>query len=182
MREKLRSPWKMDFRLKYSPNTVTLPRPSAKSAPSATVRIEAGAVPLFSDRHRSARFDAIQVLLEPEIDNARQRIRTINSGGAAGYHIDAIQEECRDRIKVNPLRNVKENVTATVDQHQSASRAKAAQIQSSKAATGVVREAGRAGMTCGRVLITCSTFTEPESLNSSSWTTVSGLLEVRSRR
>src|SRR3546814_6686285 len=85
-------------------------------------------------------------LVEDEVDNARDRVRTIDRRGTAGQHVDPVNERGRNDVDVGGRRaGVARQQTAAVHQHQGALRTEAAKVDGRGAGRAVVDIAARAG-------------------------------------
>ena len=107
------------------------------------VHLVTGAVATLGQGVLAAHFEAFD-LLETEVHNASQRVRTVHGRGAAGHDVDGLDQELRDGVEVDHLVGVERDPAAAVDQHQGTGRAEAAQVESGSAVTRVVREGGGA--------------------------------------
>jgi len=91
-----------------------------------------------------AELDAFVVILEDEVDDAGDRVRTVDRRIAAGDDVDPLDEVSRDGVHVRRVgveQHVARNVAAAVDENQRALRAEAAQIE--QVQTGSAEELGR---------------------------------------
>ncbi len=71
--------------------------------------------------------DALEVLLEDEVDDARHGVGTIHGGCAASNDLDAINGGCRDRIDIDGHRGVDRDGPITIDENQVAVGAEASE-------------------------------------------------------
>ena len=116
----------------YSPCSVTLPRPSAKFVAVHGRDILVAAEALPGDAGLAADLQAVEIAAQDEVDDARDRVRTVNGRVAAGDDVDALDQVVRDRVDVGRhgvVQDVGRDVAAAVDQHQGAQRAEAAKIE-----------------------------------------------------
>ena len=91
---------------------------------------------LFSDPALAADLKAAVVLLQDEVDHARDRVGAVDRRIAAGDDINAFNQVARDRANVRRngvVENVRRNVAAAIDQHQRARSAEPAQIEQAEA-------------------------------------------------
>ena len=100
------------------------------------------AIATLGDRILTTDFDAFD-LLEAEVHNTGQSVRTINSRSTAGYDVNRIKQERRDGIKIDNLRRIVRQPPATVDKDQSPSSTKTTKVQGSRSVTWIVREGCR---------------------------------------
>jgi len=76
-----------------------------------------------------AQFGAVEILAQDDVDHATDGVGTVQRGGAVGQHLDALHRRHRDGVEVGiaaQRRRVRR--AAAIDQHQSAVRADAAQV------------------------------------------------------
>ena len=84
----------------YSTLTAMLPRPSAKFLPAnAADEIGAG-VAICAGAALAADLKALIMVLEDEVDDARDGVRAVNGRVAAGDDVDAVDEVGRDGVDV----------------------------------------------------------------------------------
>ena len=77
------------------------------------------------------------MILEHEVDDTRDGVRTIHRGVAAGDNVDAVDQVGRNGVDIDAdarVQDVAADVTAAVDQHQRALRSQTAKIEKVKAA------------------------------------------------
>lgn len=126
-----------------SPPTRKWPRPSAKSVPQAASKRFFLAVVVGGLPGLGARLEAYEIVIQADVDHAADRTGPPCRGGTAGHHVDAFDDDRRDRVQV-----VVAGDAATVLQHQGARDAQAAQIDRRVAGTGIgaggLRRTGRA--------------------------------------
>ena len=78
--------------------------------------------------------DAFEILLQDEVDDARDRVRPVDRRGAAGQHVDPLEQRRRDDADVLAVLRAE---ALAVDQDQSALEPEAAQLDA-LATVGVV--------------------------------------------
>ena len=81
--------------------------------------------------------NAIKVVLEDEVHDARDRVRTINGRCAAGHDVDTLDQIRRNGVGVDRdavRQHVRTDMTAAVDQHQRALRTETAKVEQVEAA------------------------------------------------
>ncbi len=72
---------------------------------------------------------ALEVLLHDEVDDAADRVRAVHGRGAAGQDFDALDHRGRNLVEVGRrVGDAAVGHAATVDEHQGAGRAEAAQV------------------------------------------------------
>ena len=86
----------------------------------------------------SGQLDALELILEDEVDDAAERIRTVGRRRAACDDFDAVDQQRIDNVEVDHARIVRRNHPAAVDQNQSATGAKAAHIDRNSSVAAVV--------------------------------------------
>src|SRR3546814_11479723 len=90
--------------------------------------------------------EALEIGVEDEVDNARDRVRTIDRRGTAGQHVDPVNERGRNDVDVGGRRaGVARQQTAAVHQHQGALRPEAATVDGRGAGRAVGDFAALAG-------------------------------------
>src|SRR5262245_41985605 len=80
----------------------------------------------------AANLQALVILLEDEVDDAGDGVRTVHGRITAGHDVNAIDQVVRDGVDVGRhgvVENVGADVTAAVDQRQGADRAEATKIE-----------------------------------------------------
>jgi hypothetical protein len=77
---------------------------------------------------RNRRPDALQVVLEDDVDDPGDGVRTVGGRGAAGDHLDAIDEQGGNDLEVDRAGGRRRHVAAAVNQDQGAALAQTAQI------------------------------------------------------
>jgi hypothetical protein len=79
--------------------------------------------------------DAGEILIENEVHHARESVRTVDGGGAAGDHLDALDQSVRHRVDVDGAAIVvgateaRANDALTVQEHQCTIGAETSQVQ-----------------------------------------------------
>src|SRR4029079_11282503 len=96
---------------------------------------------MVGDGDAAISLDTREVLLQDEVDDARDGVRTVNGRGTAGHHVDAVDQRGRDRVGVDDRVDVIGDVATAVDEHEGALRAEAAEVDGGDAAARVVRRA-----------------------------------------
>jgi len=86
-------------------------------------------------------FDAVEVLLQAEVDDAGDGVRTVGGGFTAGHDFDALNQARRNGVQVDRAVRVGRRDTAAIHQDQGAVGAEAAQFD--------LRLAGTAGVVGG---------------------------------
>ena len=89
-------------------------------------------VAILADAALTAHLDSFIILLEDEVDHARDRIGAVNGRVAARHHVNAVDKVSRNRVHIDgdaAAQHVAANVTAAVDEHECARRAEAPQIE-----------------------------------------------------
>ncbi len=73
---------------------------------------------------------AIEMIVHDEVDHARDRVGAVDSGFAAGQHVDVLNEVAGDGVDVDRrIARKARNMATAIDQHQRALRAQIAQIE-----------------------------------------------------
>ena len=98
-----------------------------------------------------AELDALEVVLEDEVQRARDGVRAINGRGAAGDDVDPLQEGGRDARDVDDAVDVVGGDALAVDQDQVAVGAEAPQVDRRHAGGAVVDRVAVAGLGDGQV-------------------------------
>ncbi len=75
----------------------------------------------------------LEILLEDEVDDTRQGVRTVHCGGAACDGLDTLHCELWNRVDVDGVVRVPRLAAAAIDHHQVAVGAQAAQVQGDRA-------------------------------------------------
>jgi hypothetical protein len=76
---------------------------------------------------------ASELLVRDEVDDAADRVRTIRGGGAAGVHVDTLDQQLRELADVGHAGDVGRHHALAVEQRQRAERAQAAQAERAQA-------------------------------------------------
>ena len=104
------------------------------------VDVERFSLAAFGSRDGRADFRAFKVLLEDEVDDARNGVRAVHGRCAAGHDFDALKQAGRDGVDVDDARGGAARNTFAVDQDERTTRPKAAQVNRGEVfAAGVVR-------------------------------------------
>ena len=84
-------------------------------------------------------FDALEMIVELEVDDARDRVRAVNRRCAAGQHFDAVDQGVGDHVDVGGAATawVAGAQTQAIDEHQRALGIQAAQVHGRRAARTV---------------------------------------------
>ena len=110
-------------------------------------------VTLAGDAALHVHLEAFEVVLHDEVDDARDRVSTVNSGSAAGQYLNAFDQRRRDGVDVHRLGAGRARyVASAVDQHQGTLGAHAAKLQ--YGLTGRAEDTGVVGVECGGVRAT----------------------------
>ncbi len=100
-------------------------------------------VAVLSDAVVRRHFEALEVVLEDEVDDAGDGVRTVHGRGAAGDDVDAVDQAGRDRADVDHAGGRGGRDALAVDQDQGALRAETTKIEGREVFTAlVVRRAG----------------------------------------
>ena len=100
--------------------------------------------------------DPADLVFEDEVGHAGHGVGAVGGRGAAGDHLEAVDQQGRDHVGVDAVAGVVRHHAAAIDQHQGAVGAEAAQVGVVLGGGGVVRAAGaltRAGGLEGRKLV-----------------------------
>ena len=116
-----------------------------KLATNGRINVAARPVALFGYGIFATDEQALEVRTKVEVGNAGESVRTVNGRGAAGDHVDAVEQERRNGVEIGNLRRIIENVSAAIDQHEVTLWAEPAQVERGDAAAGIVREGRAAG-------------------------------------
>jgi hypothetical protein len=79
--------------------------------------------------------DAAETLLELQIDHARDRIRAIGGGGAAGDDLDAFDQRTGNDVQIDRAVAARGLHASSVDEHQGPLLAEATQVDAGLACT-----------------------------------------------
>ena len=82
--------------------------------------------------------DAGEIALGDEVDDARHRVRAVGGAGAAGQHVDAIDQRQRDVVEIDAPSRFGGHDARAVEQDDVAVVAEAAKIDERGAAVAVV--------------------------------------------
>ena len=116
------------------------------------VGVESAAVAGLVDAIIGVCFHAGKVALGHEVDDAGDRVRTIDGGTAARHDFDMIDQARRNGVEIDDLVGVIGDVATAIDQHQGAVGAQAAQVGRGHAAARIVGCRRRAGDQLGQVV------------------------------
>ena len=89
-------------------------------------------VAIFADAALAAKLDALEVPLEDEVDDARDRVRTVDGRVAARHDVDPLDQVRRDRVDVDldgVAEDVRSDMAAAVLKRQRTVRAEPAQVE-----------------------------------------------------
>src|SRR5690606_2531748 len=114
-----------------------------KVAADDAVNLIGIAVASFVEAVVARNLNALEVLLQDEVDDARDRVRTVNGRTAAGHHVHALDQSRRNSVEVNNLLLVVSNVAAAIDQNQRAGFTQTTQVNGGNAVAGVIGSAGQ---------------------------------------
>ncbi len=73
--------------------------------------------------------EALELLVEDEVDHAGHGVRAVDRGGAAGHHVHALHQQLRQRVHVDRAVRRGRRHARAIQQNQGADRAEAAQIE-----------------------------------------------------
>ncbi len=102
-------------------------------------RAEARFSPASPSLHRAVlevEVDALEVLLENEVDDTRDRVRAVHRRRAARDHLDALDRRRRNRVQVDRHRGVDRHRAIAVEQHEVAIGSEPAKAQRGRAGRG----------------------------------------------
>ncbi|MNQ72586.1 hypothetical protein D3C85_872940 [compost metagenome] len=122
--------------------------------------VAAAVIGVGAERHRSVELlavaeardavlgvegQAFKILLEDEVHDAGQGVRTVGRRCAAGHDFNALDQRSRNAVQVDGVGLVVRDEATAVHQHQGAARANAAQVDSGRTVSRVVGVGRQAG-------------------------------------
>src|SRR5690606_6836413 len=84
---------------------------------------------LFGDAGPRGQFHALVIVTKDEVDDARDRVRTVNGRCTAGHNVDALDQADRDLRDVGHAGGGRSRETLTIQQDERTTRAKATQVE-----------------------------------------------------